>query len=100
MLSFKNWEEAQWAFDLFQTAAEALEVISSDDPLFAMTSRYFPNGNKLRFDYGNWLILGVNGNSEGVYSVHVALLTNKIQLDWLDSSKFIQPQRKVPNIVI
>ena len=88
---FKNWDEAHWAFDFFQTTAEKLVIQDIEDPKFAMTSRYFPGGNKLRFDYGNWLILGFNGKPEGIESVHIALPTHSIKFPFLDEGKFVQP---------
>ena len=88
---FKDWEQAQWAFDLFQTTADFLGVQKPDDPLIAVTCRYYPGGQRIRFNFGMWLILGVNGKAGSISSIHIALFKDKINLPWLYSGDFIQP---------
>lgn len=88
---FKDWKQAQWAFDLFQTAAEYLGVQAPDNPLISMTCRYYPGGQKIRLNYGMWLVLGINGKASSITSIHIALFKDKVNLPWLDAGDFIQP---------
>jgi len=88
---FKDWQEAQWAFDLFKKTAELLGVQKPDDALISVTCRYYTGGQMIRFNYGTWLILGVNGKARSITSLHVALIKDRLSLNWLDSGNFSKP---------
>ena len=93
---FSNIEEANWAFELLQIAANNLEIQDSEDPMFAVTSRYMAGGNRIHFNYGHWLVMGINGTPNGIKSLSLGLETDKIALPWLYQGKFFQPEGEKP----
>ena len=87
---FKDFEEANWAFDLFNTAMKQLGVDSPDDKMIAVTCRNYGNGYRIRLNYGSWLVMGANGGWGALHSIHMTLFSDKIHLDWLSEGKFVQ----------
>ncbi|NTV85102.1 MAG: AAA domain-containing protein, partial [Bacteroidales bacterium] len=87
---FQNWDEAEWAFDLFEKAADNLGVLSPSDPMISVSCRQIPGGQRIRLNYGNWMILGVNGSRRMVTSIHITLFDGKLDLPWLYTGHFTQ----------
>jgi len=51
---FKNWEEADWAFELIKNICQKLEVKNKNDRRINIS--YYKN--KIHFSFTNWLIVG------------------------------------------
>lgn len=82
---FKDWQEAQWAFDLLQTAAEHLGIQKPDDILVSVTN---PNGLEIRLTYGIWWVLGIKTKANTIRSILVTLYKDKIKLPWIYEGDF------------
>lgn len=87
---FADWQEAQWAFDLLEEAAERLGLTGPEDPIAAFNLRYKGGAYHLRLSYGTWLILGFSGNGGSLHEVDLALLTDRVELEPLERQAFTQ----------
>ena len=76
---FRDGLEAQWAFNLLKTAADFLNLQGPGSPLVALTLRNISNGQMMRFNYGMWLVLGINGKNKTITNLQLALLKNRVK---------------------
>ncbi len=96
---FQDWDQAQWAFDLLQSALECLGVQTPDHPLLTVTLRSYSSEFRLRVNYGKWLVLGINGKAGSISSIHVTLYKDRLKLPSLYEGDFTQQQGE-PQITI
>jgi hypothetical protein len=93
---FADWNEAEWAFDLMQSAAQQLGIEQADERRAAFTFRRQAGQYLIRLNYGNWLIFGLAGGKGQLDSFRVALLQNDLTLKPLLEQAFSQDPKEPP----
>lgn len=84
---FRDWDEAQWAFDLLAQAANRLSLKGPDDPMAAFNLRRIGREYQLRFTYGGWLVMALAGRAKAFTNLALILFADQ---------DVIEPQRTEP----
>lgn len=86
---FSDFEEAEWAFDLFQESMEVLGVKDESDPLIAINVFNEGKLNLLRFVYGSWLVLGFSGSGGKLKRINITLPSATVDFPVAEQGNFI-----------
>lgn len=85
---FEDYEQANWAFDLMAKALQELGVDKSNlnDPRFSVTLN--KTQDRIRVDYGCWLLLGFRKYRQEDRWIEIALNTNQIDYPAFEFGQF------------
>ncbi|MGC9316029.1 MAG: AAA family ATPase, partial [bacterium] len=85
---FEDYEQANWAFDLMAKALQELGVDNSNlnDPRFSVTLT--KTQDRMRVDYGCWLLLGFRKYRQEDRWIEVALDANQIDYSAFEFGQF------------
>ena len=92
---FKDYDQAVIAFDLLGTVVNKIYNKINKEELLSITLRPFKNGYMLRVNLGNWLVFGINGKPDGIYSYHFLQPTERLGSYVTDAGKFTQNESEL-----
>jgi len=75
---FRDWQEAEWAFELLAETLERLGVADPSDERFALT--VVNEARVLRLNFGNWAVLSFYGPGYSDYRLGLPLVDGVVDL--------------------
>lgn len=72
-LIFRDYDQASYAFDIFEFVFSKLGITNIDDPMIVMTASKSIKKAEMHLTYGNWYILGLAGAEGNINRLNITL---------------------------
>ena len=91
---FANWDEAERGFDLLTEAARHLGISGPGDEMAVFNLRKTEGLFRIRFSYGQWLVMGLAGRDGHLIELELALFKDQVNVQSNWTSEFRQPEEE------